>query len=337
MQGDKTVKYQHLLHPVYLLCILLAACTATRPAPVIERAPAPAKTAAAKPAMTEKDWRPNSYTVKKGDTLYSIGLEYGYDYKEIAQANNIVAPYIIYIGQQLSLKTPSSTGDKSTTDGDVIIRPLNMDPGSTKPAPTTSAPQASQPVSGALLVLNEPKAIKEPYSAQALTTTATPKPAAVVVAPPVIVDPPKTEVQKTEPVQEAPKADTTAGGDESINWGWPTTGKVVAQFTDASDGKGIDIAGTQGQAVIAAAAGKVIYSGSDLRGYGKLVIIKHNNTYLSVYAHNNQVLVKEGQQVSKGQKISEMGNTDADRVKLHFEIRRQGKSVDPEKYLPANP
>ena len=89
--------------------------------------------------------------------------------------------------------------------------------------------------------------------------------------------------------------------------------------------------------VNAAAAGKVIYSGSDLRGYGKLVIIKHNKTYLSVYAHNSAIVIKEGQQVSKGQKIAEMGNSDTDQVKLHFEIRRQGKSVDPTKYLIGNP
>ena len=96
---------------------------------------------------------------------------------------------------------------------------------------------------------------------------------------------------------------------------------------------GIDIHGKLGQPVTASASGKVIYCGSDLRGYGKLVIIKHNKNYLSVYAHNSQILVKEGQQVSKGQKIAEMGNSDADKVKLHFEIRRQGKSVDPAKYL----
>ena len=110
---------------------------------------------------------------------------------------------------------------------------------------------------------------------------------------------------------------------------------MIANFNEGSN-KGIDIAGSNGQAVNAAATGKVIYSGSDLRGYGKLVIIKHNATYLSVYAHNSQILVKEGQQVTRDQKIAEMGNTDSNSVKLHFEIRRQGKSVDPSKYLAVN-
>ncbi len=115
---------------------------------------------------------------------------------------------------------------------------------------------------------------------------------------------------------------------------WPATGKLVTGFSDTANLKGIDIAGKEGQPVAASAAGKVVYAGTGLRGYGKLVIIKHNATYLSAYAHNREILVKEGQQVAKGQKIAEMGNTDSDQVKLHFEIRRQGKPVDPLKYLP---
>ena len=110
---------------------------------------------------------------------------------------------------------------------------------------------------------------------------------------------------------------------------------MTGYFNESSN-KGIDIAGASGQIINAASAGKVIYSGSDLRGYGKLVIIKHNNNYLSVYAHNSQINVKEGQQVTRGQKIAEMGSTDSESVKLHFEIRHQGKSVDPNKYLPNN-
>lgn len=115
---------------------------------------------------------------------------------------------------------------------------------------------------------------------------------------------------------------------------WPATGKVIAGFSDSANLKGIDIAGKSGQPVVASAAGRVVYAGTGLRGYGKLIIVKHNSTYLSAYAHNRDILVKEGQQVGKGQKISEMGDTDADQVKLHFEIRRLGKPVDPVKYLP---
>ncbi len=119
-----------------------------------------------------------------------------------------------------------------------------------------------------------------------------------------------------------------------MEWGMPTKGKVIGQFSESANRKGIDIAGKLGQPVMASAAGKVVYSGSGLRGYGKLIIIKHNKTYLSAYAHNDKILVKEGQSVSRGQKIAEMGNTDAKQVELHFEVRRFGKPVDPAKYLP---
>ena len=121
---------------------------------------------------------------------------------------------------------------------------------------------------------------------------------------------------------------------DQLDWAWPAKGKIVAGFSETANLKGIDIAGTAGEPVRASAAGRVVYAGSGLRGYGKLIIIKHNATYLSAYAHNREILVKEGQQVTRGQKIAEMGNTDADQVKLHFEIRRLGKPMDPAKYLP---
>ena len=155
--------------------------------------------------------------------------------------------------------------------------------------------------------------------------------------PPTAAKPADPAVVSETAKTDAPKADAqNKAGDEDVDWAWPATGKVITTFNADSNAKGIDIAGTAGQAIIASAPGKVIYSGSDLRGYGKLVIIKHNKTYLSVYAHNSKILVKEGEMVAKGQKIAEMGNTDTDSVKLHFEIRQQGKSVDPAKYLPAN-
>jgi lipoprotein NlpD len=125
-------------------------------------------------------------------------------------------------------------------------------------------------------------------------------------------------------------------GEEDVPWAWPTSGAatVVAGF-DEQRNKGLDIAGKPGDPVLASADGRVVYAGAGLRGYGNLIILKHNNTYLSAYAHNQTLLVKEDQTVRKGQKIAEMGSSDADRVKLHFEIRRQGKPVDPARYLPA--
>jgi lipoprotein NlpD len=139
------------------------------------------------------------------------------------------------------------------------------------------------------------------------------------VAPPVLVAKPPQEIE--------------TASDEGLEWSIPTKGKVIGEYSESANRKGVDIAGIKGQAVLASASGKVVYSGSGLRGYGKLVIIKHNKTYLSAYAHNEQILVKEGQSVTKGQKIAEMGSTDADQVKLHFEIRKFGKPVDPAKFL----
>ena len=125
-----------------------------------------------------------------------------------------------------------------------------------------------------------------------------------------------------------------APGDEDVAWIWPAHGTLLAGFDEAKN-KGLDISGKAGDAVLASADGRVVYAGAGLRGYGNLVILKHNSTFLTAYAHNQTLLVKEDQAVKKGQKIAEMGNSDADRVKLHFEIRRQGKPVDPAKYLPA--
>ena len=126
----------------------------------------------------------------------------------------------------------------------------------------------------------------------------------------------------------------TAGpADDELTWAWPAGGAVLSNFEEPKN-KGIDIGGSSGEAVLAAADGRVMYVGAGLRGYGNLIILKHNNTYLTAYAHNQALLVKEDQAVRKGQKIAEMGSSDADRVKLHFEVRRQGKPVDPVKYLP---
>ena len=126
----------------------------------------------------------------------------------------------------------------------------------------------------------------------------------------------------------------SAGGDEDVGWIWPAQGSLLAGFDEAKN-KGLDIGGKAGDAVVASADGRVVYAGAGLRGYGNLIILKHNNTFLTAYAHNQTLMVKEDQTVRKGQKIAEMGSSDADRVKLHFEVRRQGKPVDPARYLPA--
>lgn len=160
--------------------------------------------------------------------------------------------------------------------------------------------------------------------------TGTPIAAGPPTAKPAPTAPPPVATPVASPVAAA----VTPGGEDDLGFVWPSKGAVIAGFDEVKN-KGIDIGGTAGDAVLAAADGKVVHADAGLRGYGKLIILKHNNTYLTVYAHNQNLLVKEDQLVKKGQKIAEMGNTDADRVKLHFEVRRQGKPVDPAKYLPA--
>jgi lipoprotein NlpD len=157
---------------------------------------------------------------------------------------------------------------------------------------------------------------------------------------PVVADAQKSEPARADKAEPTPVAmvaaprTVTAIDDEKLSWMWPSDGKIIATF-DEGRNKGIDIAGRLGQQVMAAGAGKVMYAGSGIRGYGNLVIVKHSNSLLSAYAHNRSIVVKEGETVSKGQVIAEMGDSDADSVKLHFEIRQQGKPVDPSRFLPS--
>lgn len=333
-----------------LFCTLLISCAGpSQKAPVIDRMPASQTVA----KSIEKDWRPDLYTVKRGDTLYSIGLEHGYDYKDIAQANNIRQPYTIFVGQKLKLKPSTISAAAASAEPapaaestGVVITPLDLGGDTVVAAPTEPASAVSS-VAATPPVIIEPIALREPYSELALNAPIVqPKQVAQPVTPtnpvPTATGPetakpaatPTAAAPAAKPVIAAPTTTATVAG---ITWSWPTSGKVLAGFNQGGNAKGIDIGGTTGQSILAAAPGKVIYSGSDLRGYGKLVIVKHNADYLSVYAHNSNILVKEGETVVRGQKIAEMGNTDTDRTKLHFEIRHQGKSVDPATFLPANP
>ena len=181
----------------------------------------------------------------------------------------------------------------------VVVRPVSSTNVVTSPAPASAA---SAPATA--------------------TNTAAVRPPASAASPP----------NSSTPANNLANTDSA---EETVSFQWPTRGNVLAGFDEVKN-KGIDISGKAGDPVLAAADGKVVYAGSGLRGYGNLVILKHNNTYLTAYAHNQSLLVKEDQAIKRGQKIAEMGNSDADQVKLHFEIRRQGKPVDPAKYLPVN-
>ena len=180
--------------------------------------------------------------------------------------------------------------------------------------------------------------VVRPVSSTNVVTSPAPANTASATAPASNTASVRPPASAANPPNASTPANNLANSDsaeETVSFQWPTRGNVLAGFDEVKN-KGIDIAGKAGDPVLAAADGKVVYAGSGLRGYGNLVILKHNNTYLTAYAHNQSLLVKEDQAIKRGQKIAEMGNSDADQVKLHFEIRRQGKPVDPAKYLPAN-
>ena len=285
-----------------LIAGLLAGCASSfqRP-PVFDRAEAQKNAAMAIKSPREKDWRPSSYIVQKGDTLFSIAFNYGFDYHELAAMNGIKDPSLISIGQEIRLSP--NRGGTGTAVAASAVKPIDI------------------------LVKDQPRVVKYPYSASAMAridkVQEQPRPAASMVA-------------------KAPQAESASENDSRgdvsdvpvLEWSLPATGKLIGQFSESANRKGIDIAGKLGQPVMASASGKVVYSGNGLRGYGKLIIIKHNSTYLSAYAHNEKILVKEGQKVTRGQKIALMGDTDASQVELHFEVRRFGRPVDPAKYLP---
>jgi lipoprotein NlpD len=276
--------------------------------------------------------------VKRGDTLYKIALDNGLDYRELAAWNSIENVNLIREGQVLRLAAPGdSAATAAGSDAGVTTAPLpSAPPVVTGDGHTVAAGTAPSVVSGARnsdTYKTQPQAVKEPYSEQALRDVQRSAVPVASRAPAAAPEPaPLPALARPEPKPDAKPA--PADDDEKLGWIWPTAGKLVTGVSENPNLKGIDIAGTAGQSVVASAAGKVVYAGTGIRGYGKLVIIKHNATYLSAYAHNREILVKEGQQVTKGQKIAEMGNTDANQVKLHFEIRRQGTPMDPLKYLP---
>ena len=301
-----------LLH--IILCLLTIGCAPThRHAPIIKSAPS----TASKSIEAAK-----SYTVQKGDTLYSIAQSHGIDYRDLAKWNSIENPGAINIGQQLSLSSPSELAQPS------IFALPELEPSSAvKTIPEATSTSNEDPTSTVVTLKIEPKALKLPYSEQAVLQL---KESENVL--PVVIANMATEKHAETKNAPMPSSMETIHDNDRIEWIWPTKGMISSYFSENT--KGVDISGKTGQPVLASATGQVVYSGSGLRGYGQLIIIKHNSTYLSAYAHNSKLLVKEGQAVSKGQKIAEMGNTDSKLVRLHFEIRKNGKPVDPLKHLP---
>ena len=227
------------------------------------------------------------YRVQKGDTLYSIAFRYGLDYRRLAAANSISAPYTIYAGQNLQLKEadPPRVSSTARAASSVTTAPV---------AKPTSKPVAKSP---------QPVTASKPSSTAATKSTASSSVAA-----------------------------KTAGGPVKA-WRWPTAGKVVRGYSSTVH-KGIDIGGSRGDSVQSVAAGQVVYAGTGIVGLGELIIVKHNDVYLSAYGHNSSLWVSEGDVVKAGQKIAEKGSSATDSVRLHFEIRKEGKPIDPLRLLP---
>jgi lipoprotein NlpD len=335
------------------LAALLAGCaTRQSSAPVVDRSPvaapapkppvaqaAPAPGTPASPAAVSAS-SSGYYQVKRGDTLYSIALDHGADHRDLTQWNRLENPNRIQVGQVLRVTPPEAEQGvqvgAARGSGAVQSRPLESRPPESRPAAAAAAAAAS--ASG---IRNEPKALRLPYSSENVALLqkndpgAAPSPQAAkpepAPAPQASVPPPPAK-PAAEP---APKPAAEPKDPEAIEFIWPARGKLLAGFAEPAS-KGLDIGGKPGDPVVAAAAGRVIYVGTGIRGYGKLIVIKHDNNFNSVYAHNREILVKQDQNVARGQKIAELGDTDSDAPKLHFEIRKSGKPVDPARYLPPS-
>lgn len=263
-------------------------------------------------------------TVVPGDTLYSIAWEAGHDYREIAAWNHIPRPYTIKPGQQLRVRPPPKSETRSensppTPSGkrDAVAAGTDHKPATVRkasravPVPAHVAPPAAK----AGQRTGDRKAGAKPANHEKSNRND------------------KLASAHVRNVAPASKPEKKTSSMPPGFWAWPADGRVLGRSSEG-DAKGLDIGGTRGEPVRAAAGGRVVYQGSGLRGYGQLIIVKHNDEFLSAYAHNDRIYVKEGDVVKRGQKIADMGSSGSDRVKLHFEIRRQGVPIDPLKYLP---
>jgi lipoprotein NlpD len=288
---------------VLALSLLMTACASRLDqAPVVDRSGGSVLgTQAAQPAVPLGPPPPGYYRVKPGDTLYRIALENGQNYRDISAWNNLTNPNQIEVDQLLRV-VPPGANTAALTPG-VSTAPIGSG-GAVQSAPLGSTPPSSAGGS-----------------------------AGAGVAAPPIYGSTTNNASLTPLANPAAASDSNAGASGNVAFAWPVRGPLLGTFNDSTN-KGVNIGGAAGEPVKASADGRVVYAGNGLRGYGNLIIIKHDATYLTAYAHNRALMVKEGDAVTKGQKIAEMGNSDSDRVMLHFEVRRLGKPVDPLKYLP---
>lgn len=289
-----------------LLLACVISCAPRRPAKVDEIGTKPHRSQSSTYSKRKKNNKQvKTHKVVKGDSLYSIGFRYQVDYKTLAQYNNIKPPYRIYPDQIIRLTSPKGKVFKPTKQTTVQTKPL----------------KTNQPVNAEVdkkTTTTPPKPIKQPPQKPANKTVSQSNPEPKPQNRPV--------AKKPIPVKTPSKTD--------LNWLWPTQGKIRTTFLASNPArKGISIGGKEGQPVKAAEAGVVVYSGNGLLGYGELIIIKHNDSYLSAYGHNKSLKVKEGQSVTRGQVIAELGSSGTNVNNLHFEIRKNGKPVNPLNYV----
>jgi lipoprotein NlpD len=269
----------------------------------------------------ENAGKPGYYTVKSGDTLIRISLDSGQNWRDIASWNSLDNPNLIEVGQVLRVVPPGT--DPSTITAGVSTKPVNSAKLEVKPLEGKGGKAASGSAS----------ALGASGAGSAVAGAATGAAGKVAAAAGAAASGATEERDTAKDAKDSKDARDGRDADEP-NWMWPANGPTIGAFEEGKH-KGLSIGGKAGDPVYAAADGRVVYAGSGLRGYGNLIILKHGGDYLTAYAHNQALLVKEEQSVRKGQKIAEMGATDADRVQLHFEIRKQGKPIDPARQLPS--
>jgi lipoprotein NlpD len=358
MSGKVARPLPHLAAALVYAALVAGCASGGNQAPVSERSsntvPRPGEPVSANPATAPAASVP-TYTVKPGDTLYSIAAKSGQDYRQLAAWNGIDSSYHIQVDQVLRLGPPDEKAGADVAEASPVgagvleQRPLGA-PGALPPPssvlpppPSTPAPPTVQPPvqgTGDVPTKGGPLGLKRPYSDANLAELSKPDAAGDLGttpgAPPAV--PAGTPPAAAGAAASVPPAAPPTGGqtidEASIGWIWPAKGPLLSEFDDPKN-KGIDIAGKMGDPVLASGSGTVIYVGQGLRGLGNLVVVKHTEGLISVYAHNSKILVANNQPVRRGEQIAEMGNSGAEKVELHFEIRRQGAPVDPLKYLPS--
>ncbi len=328
----RSVRMMRVLATFFSL-ILLAACSSQEAAAPVRdaggRAGKQASHGAKVSVANNQPLAKNRYRVKAGDTLYAIAWMYGLDFQAVARFNGIEPPYAIYAGQILKLDLDNPKAGRYVVKRGDSLSMVAQNHGTT------------------MMVLVRLNDLKKPYTihpGQLLLLGSQPESVASGSSM-AKRDPRQNNVQNSSGAvsrglaaperKEYSQARSTQNYNNYLTWQWPTRGRIVQGFSLSEQGnKGLDIAGTRGQAVVAAASGRVVYAGSALRGYGNLIIIKHNEDYLSAYAHNDVLRVQEQQEVKAGQRIADMGSSDSQDVRLHFEIRYRGQSINPVRFLP---